>query len=174
MLKNPVLPLMATLLLAAHGAAQSGGWIKYASPEGRYEVGLPNQPKLGSQEITTAGGDKLQQYTAIAGDQTHAFGTAYFDYPVGTTFSLDKARDGMIEHVHGTLLREDSISLGGSPGRQLKVLATIGQAEFITVARLYDIKRRIYVLQCIFPKAEEGPTATQACDKFFDSLKVSN
>ena len=59
------------------------------------------------------------------------------------------------------------------PGRAVKIAAkTENGLDFINRARLYDINRRIFVLQCLVPVSDEGPGAIQICDKFFDSFRV--
>ncbi len=155
------------------GFQGSSEWVKYNSPEGRYSVLVPTQPKLTTQETTASTGEKVPQYLASSPDGNGVFMVGHFDYTTEITFSLDKARDGMVTAMNATLLGEDSISLGGSPGRQLKLLAKAAdQQEFIVRARFYDVGRRVYVLQCIFPKAEDSLGVVDKAEKFFQSFKV--
>src|SRR5216683_761344 len=132
----------------------SSEWIKYTSEEGRYTVSLPVQPKITTQEATTAEGQKFPQHLASViepGDV--AYVTGYFDEVPGTVFSADAARDGMMQRVNGTLISEKSISLGAYPGRDLRVLArAAGGGEYIVRARLYEAEKRIYVIQFIVKK----------------------
>lgn len=147
--------------------------FRYTSPEGRYTVMLPNQPTLSSQNATTADGAPMTQYMAQVADGMGMLMIAYFDYAGDVVFSLDKGRDGMINSINGTLLDEHSMSLGGAPGRQIKVAARTEQGmEFIDRARFYDVKPRVYVLQCIFPKSMDGAAIAERCDQFFDSFRV--
>jgi hypothetical protein len=123
---------------------------RYSSLEGRYSVLLPKEPNLSTQQIS-----------------------GYFDYANDITFSLDKGRDGMVNAIKGTLLDEHSMSLGGAPGRQIKVVAKTEQGlEFIDRARFYDVKPRVYVLQCIIPKSLDSSAVAERCDQFFDSFRV--
>ena len=148
-------------------------WFTYTSAEGRYSVALSEQPKLTSQNITAASGDKLIQYMASAPVGVGIVMVGYFDYPTTVVFSLDEASNGMVKSLQGTLLGEESISLGGSPGRQIKIGAKTGSGtDFIDRARFYDVSRRIYVLQCLFPKSDDGERTAQTCDQFFDSFKA--
>ena len=115
----------------------------------------------------------MLQYMAGASAEPTYLMVGYFDYPPSNTFSLSAARDGMVSSLHGTLLDDESISLGGSPGRAVKIAAnTETGLDFITRARFYDINRRIYVLQCLVPVSDEGQAAIQTCDQFFDSFRV--
>ena len=176
-MKRTLATLTILLVSAAVSAGQEHketgqtpqGWIKYTSAEGRYNVSLPQQPTLSTEETTASTGEKLPQYMALVTEGNGGYMVAYFDYPSDMTFSLDKARSGMVEGIHGTLIGEESISLGGSPGRQVRIEAKYSSGEvFIDRVRFYDVNRRIYVLQCIVPKTE----AVNQCEKFFDSFKV--
>lgn len=147
--------------------------FRYTSPEGRYSVLVPKQPTLSSQQISAPDGTPIPQYMAMVADGNGMLMIAYFDYASDVVFSLDKGRDGMLQSINGTLLDEHSISLGGAPGRQIKVAARTEQGmEFIDRARFYDVKPRVYVLQCIFPKSMDSAAIAERCDQFFDSFRV--
>lgn len=149
-------------------------WIKYTSTEGRYSVSLPAQPKLRTQEATTATGEKFPQYmAAVVEPGDVAFIIGYFDIVPGTVFSADAARDGMLNRIGGQLLSESVISLGGYPGRELRVLAKpSGESEYLVRARFYETDKRIYVLQFIFPKSLENEAMAAKAMKYFDSFQV--
>jgi len=166
--------LLVLFVSAAVVAAQaSGDWIKYTSAEGRYSVSLPHEPKVSTQDSTAASGEKLVQFRAMALDGNGGFLVGYFDYGRGLTFSLDEARDGIVANLHATVLGEDQIRLGSSAGKQLKFLAKVDAGEeVLDRARMYNVRRRIYILQCIFPKAEDGPEVISRCEKFFDSFRI--
>lgn len=147
--------------------------FRYTSPEGRYTVLLPKAPNLSTQQISAPDGSPIPQHMAMVPDGTGLLMIGYFDYASDVVFSLDKGRDGMITAIKGTLLDEHSMSLGGSPGKQIKVAATTEQGfEFIDRARFYDVKPRVYIMQCIFPKAMDSAAIAERCDQFFDSFRV--
>lgn len=171
--------VIATLfiLLSAPGALSiqnSTEWIKYTSLEGRYTVSLPAQPKVSTQQATTADGEKFPQYLAAVIEPSDvAYMTGYFDYVPGTVFSADAARDGMVQRVNGTLISEKSISLGAYPGRDLKVLARApGGSEYIVRARLYEAEKRVYILQFVVPKALDSEEMSGKGVKYLDSFQV--
>jgi hypothetical protein len=165
--------VLSILVISAFAiAGQTKEWIKYESPEGRYSVLVPVEPTVSKQDATSGNGDPLAQYLASAPDGNGVFMIGYFDYLPAMTFSLDKARDEMVTAMSATLLGEEVVSLGGSAGRSLKLLAKASDGqEFIDRARIYDVAKRVYVVQCIFPKSEEGPAVLGKCDKFFASFK---
>jgi hypothetical protein len=152
---------------------QSDSLLRYTSPEGRYSVLLPAQPNLSSQQVNAPDGTPMTQYLATATGNMGMVMIGYFDYAADVVFSLDKARDGMVTSIKGTLLDEHSMSLGGAPGRQIKVSASTEQGmEFIDRARFYDVKPRVYVLQCITPKSADSAAIAEKCEQFFDSFRV--
>ena len=164
--------LVFLMLGLANGFQSAAEWVKYDSKEGRYSVLMPEQPKLASQEATSATGDKLTQYRASAADSNSLYFVGYFDLLPNNTYSLDKGRDGMVNAINGKLISEEAISLSGYAGRELKVSATDGVNEFLVRARLYEIGGRVYILQHAFLKSVDSPTLAVKTTKFFDSFKV--
>ena len=182
----------AAILFLSLGVAPGFGiqkpaeWVTYTSSEGRYSVSLPAQPKLSTQEAATADGQKFRQYLAsVVEPGDVAFLVGYFDSVPGTVFSADAARDGMLKEIDGTLISETAISLGGYPGRALKVVAKPAPAppapgeapakavDYIVHARFYEVDRRVYVLQIIFPKALEDDALAAKVTRYFDSFQVA-
>lgn len=148
-------------------------WIKYTSTAGRYSVLLPAEPTIGSQEATSSDGVKFTQYKASVVSSDVAYMIGYFDYPADTTFTLSKARDGMVEGVKGTLASERSISLGGFPGLELRVSAKDETgAEYDIRSRIYDIDHRVYVVQFIARESTPLEIVDPKAAKYFDSFQV--
>ena len=147
-------------------------WINYSSPEGRYSVRLPQQPKISTQESTNSAGLKFTQYMATAEDSGRLFMIGYFDYPAA--FDIDKARDGVVQKLKATLLSENDLTLAGYPGREIKMSAkeTDG-SEFLIRARIYAVKNRAYFVQFIIGSTDTAPTAVAAATKYFDSFSVT-
>ena len=146
---------------------------RYISDAGRYSVRMPSEPKLSSQNTTGPTGEQFTQYIAMAADSTMLFMVGYFDYSSNIVFNLDKARDGMIDSIKGTLLDNQAISLGGKPGQQVRISGTTDEGvDFVERARFYDINPRVYVLQCIVFKSQDSPAAADRCEQFFDSFRV--
>ncbi len=167
---------LLVLLIAALPFALQGqtGWIKYNSPEGRYSVLFPGEPKLTTQDTTAATGEKMLQYLAMSSDSGAVYMVGYFDSAANMTFSFDKARDGFVAAVKGTLLAEKAISLDGNPGRELKVLAKISEAdELIMMVRFFQAGMRIYVIQLIVPKSSEAATSAEKNVNYFDSFQIT-
>jgi len=174
--------LTASLLANAQQTAQQPDkWINYTSPEGRYSVSFPEQPKLKTQESATADGEKFPQYLALASDAQITFLVGYFDVAPGSIFSGDLARDAMVKKVAGNLISERGITLGAIPGRDLNVALKLSvpaaegeperQIDYVDRMRVYEADKRIYILQAFFPKAMESDVAARVA-KYFDSFQV--
>src|SRR4051812_9671098 len=115
MKKSLVACLLLMIATVANGFQTASQLVKYVSVEGRYSALLPKQPDLNTQEGTLATGEKITQYMARAADSDSMYTVNYWDVPPGNTFSLDKAREGAVAAVKGTLLSNEAISLGGYP-----------------------------------------------------------
>ena len=137
----------------------------------RYNVLLPGQPSVDSQEVTTASGEKFTQYKATVSSGQTIYMIGYFDYPPSTVFAFDTARDRMMAGVKATLLSERSIRLGGSPGREVRLLMEILGDDYLMVARFYDVNLRVYVIQFITPKSDETGVEERST-RYFDSFQV--
>lgn len=174
MRKAALAPALLLLCVApALGLQAPAGWIKYSSAEGRYNVLLPAQPTITSQDATAATGEKFKQYMAATHDDQNVYMIGYFDYTPSMTFSFDEARNGMLKAINGTLVAESAISLGGRPGRDLKVAAKSPDGmDFIVRARYYDMGGRVYVLQIITRKTNEAAAYSDTASRFLDSFEV--
>lgn len=151
----------------------SSEWIKYNSPNGRYSIMVPSEPKLTRQETVSSGGKKITQYRATASEANFAVFVGYYDYASAMTYSLNQARDGIIERT-GTLLSESKISLEGHPGLEMNVsVKRPDGTEFLVRVRIYDVDRRVYVLQFIIPRSEDDKVSAEKAARYFDSFRVT-
>lgn len=151
----------------------SGDWIKYDSPKGRYSVLVPGEPRLSRQEILTSSGKKVTQYRATASESNFAVFVGYYDYASAMRYSLNQARGGIVASL-GTLLSESEISLGGHPGLEMNISAKRPDGtEFLVRVRIYDVDRRVYVLQFIIPRSEDNDVSAQKATRYFDSFRLT-
>src|SRR5687768_9476667 len=151
----------------------SSEWIRHQSDAGRYSILFPVQPALSTHQSSTAAGNKITQYRATATDGRATFLIAYYDYSSGTTFSFERARNGMVGKLKGTLLNERAIALDGHQGRDLKIsVKGPDGTELIDRARLYDIGRRVFVLQVITVKSEDDIVAAEKAERYFASFQI--
>lgn len=165
--------VLLALMTAALPFALQGqtDWIKYNSPEGRYSVLLPGEPKTSTQEAAASTGENFTQYMAASEDSIAVYMVGYFDVAPNMTFSFEKARDGFIAAVKGTLLSEKVISLGGYPGREANVTANGGSGtEYLILVRFYQVEKRIYVIQFIVAKSADAAISAVKSAKYFNSF----
>ena len=156
-------------------ASIPSGWVRYNSADGRYNVALPTQPKLSTQDSQTADGVKFLQYMATSSTDAEVCLIGYFDRVPGTTFSLDKARDGFVNAIKGTLISENNITLAGQPGLEARVEGTGSDgAQYVLRVRIYNMGTRIYVVQFIAAKADaDSPIRKRNAAQYFASFTVS-
>ena len=168
--------LCLVLILSAAFAvnAQTKPWTPYSSAEGHYSVSFPSEPTVKTDEAQDASGGKLVQYFATASEGNAVFMITYFSYGKGSTLSLETAREGIVQASHGTIESNEAITFEGSPGIAFKLAgkASTG-ADYIDRARLYDVNRNVYILQCIAPKDDDSAALVEKCDKFVNSFKLS-
>ncbi|MEP6786839.1 MAG: hypothetical protein ABJB40_00305 [Acidobacteriota bacterium] len=163
--------LLFCVAVFAHG--QTGGkWIQYDSVEGRYSVLLPGDPSIGQQEAIDSDGNRYQQHKSSAFEDACLFLIGYYDYEKPTRFSFKKAQNGIIANAKGTLISEDAIDLGGIRGHELKFSTTRDGISYLVRARLYNVGERVFVVQCIYPKNDDGPAIDAKAAKFFNSFIV--
>lgn len=161
--------IVATL---AFGVQKPDDWIKYTSTEGRYTVSLVAQPKVTSQESNNSEGLKFTQYMASVGNGASYYMVAYFDLDPGVTYSLEKARDGMLKAVNGTLVSEGPINLDGNSGRELLASVTADGLDYLVSARVYHVDSRVYILQFLRAKSVDDKASAANGAKFFDSFQL--
>lgn len=151
------------------------GWVRYNSADGRYNIAMPTQPKLSTQNSQTADGVKFLQYMATSSTDSEACLVGYFDRAPSTTFSLDKARDGFVNAIKGTLISENNITLAGQPGLELRVEGTGSDgALYVLRVRIYNMGTRIYVVQFISAKSDaDSPIRKREAAQYFASFTVS-
>ena len=130
---------------------------QYSSAKGRFNILVPADPKLSKQEIFTGDGKKVTQYRVSASDANFAVFAAYYDYSSGMSYRLEQGRDSIVRTT-GTLLNERRINLEeGHPGLELNISAKRPEGiEFLVRVRIYDVDRRVYVLQFIIPRSEDN------------------
>lgn len=151
----------------------SGEWIKYNSPKGRYSVLVPGEPRLSRQEVLTSNGKKVTQYRATASESNFAVFVGYYDYSSAMTYSLNHARDNIIASL-GTLLSQSEIGLDGHPGLEMNISAKRPDSiEFLVRVRIYEVDRRVYVLQFIIPRSEDNAISAETATRYFASFRIT-
>jgi hypothetical protein len=162
------------LLLLSGVAYAQPAWRELRSTEGRFAAKFPGTPQQMTKPMRTAMGNLTARLFLLEAKDQPFYAIAYVDYPKEKITGkkadelLDGARDSAVTNVGGKLAGEQKITLGGFPGRELRVEKIRG--DMILVCRLYLVDERLYQALVVMPRAKESPEAIQP---FFDGFAIS-
>ena len=140
-------------------------WINYTSPEGRYAVSLPSQPKVDTDQATKA-------YRAMSTSLSAVFLVEYLDLGTDSTFSIDDTlKGGMNEN--STILARNPINIAGFPGNQLIESKKDSSGDTVMETRITKVGARVYFVVFGYPKSMESDAIKAKGTKFFDSFHLS-
>ncbi len=144
-------------------------WSEFRSDEGRFSVLMPEKPSLQKTTNETPQG-RFEQHVFLVTHMPFVCMVAYADLPRKLLVSnnadglFDLIRDQFIQQAGGKLATENSLSLDGHPGRDIKVHLFHGELRL----RLFLVGDRLYqVALTTLEKSEE-----EALNKFFGSFKL--
>ena len=166
--------LLSTTL--AYGTQTKTEWIRFTSPEGRFSVLLPHEPKF-EAVITDPQVKEVTNYRYTELEDGYGFICEYYD--VSSTGAdleafLDVTRDGIIRGAAATKVGEDKINLGDYPGRELALAFTVNNATNITArTRIFIVGKRLYSLTYMHLKDADTKLALETGTKFFSSFKIT-
>ena len=166
---------------AAYGSGSAGNelytqtdWIKFNSPEGRFSVLLPHEPKFESVAATETSGITNYRYSDI--ESGYGFICEYFDVPSAgddVQSFLDTTRDGILKGAGATKVSEEKISLNSYPGRELQMSFTLKEGtEIIARTRIYLVDKRLYSITFMNVKSMDSALVADYAKKFFASSEV--
>jgi hypothetical protein len=145
-------------------------WVKFSSPEGRFEILMPGEPVSGKViEL------QLPNFTArvhpFSALRPPSFGLmcGYADFPFtpeNTNDVFDRTRDGSIRGVQGKLITEENLILGGYSGRRFR--STAHGNSFID-EEMYLVGQRLYLITVL--SKTENPDKN--INKVFDSFRFT-
>ncbi|HBB86672.1 MAG TPA: hypothetical protein DC047_03545 [Blastocatellia bacterium] len=148
-------------------------WIKFVSPEGRFSLLLPRMPKV--DVVTDPTDPKLTHNRFSELEDGYGFVIEAFDnvlISVPETY-LDGASKGIVDTIHGSLIRENKISLDGYPGRELEFSLTANdETTFAGRTRLYAVGNSFYSMSFVWRTDIDKTQASKIGDKYFSSIKI--
>ena len=156
----------------ALGIQADSDWVKFTSPEGRFSLLVPHEPKL--EVVTDPTNAKLTHNRFSEFEQSYAFVIEYFDNVItgDPEKYLDQARDGIMSAINGTLVRENKISLDGYPGRELELSLTAKSGTVVSGrTRIYAGGSNFYSMSYVWRKDMDEPLASKIGEKYFSSIK---
>jgi FimV-like protein len=162
------------LFLLRDQLSSDAGWREFAPEEGRFSILVPRTPRKTTETTETQIGTiDTHIFVVTHGDFTYIM--VYNDFPQRLINSSDSramlngARDGAVESLGGRLLSENSISINGFPGRELKVKVSEGPYTSVAQVRIYLVRNRLYQIYAIAPEARASSPDVK---KFLDSFKL--
>jgi hypothetical protein len=142
-------------------------WVRFSSPEGRFEILMPGEPVTGKViEL------RLPKFTA----ELHPFSAlrlpslglmcGYADFPFApenTNEIFDRTRDGSIGGVDGKLITEGNLTLGGYSGRRFRSTA---QGNSFIDEEMYLVGRRFYLITVLSKTESPDKNINKVLDSF--------
>ena len=158
----------------AYGIQADTEWIKFTSPEGRFSVLLPHEPKF--EAITDPGIKEVANYRYTELETGYGFICEYYDVTsTGADLEsfLDITRDGILRGAGATKVGEEKISLDGYPGRELELSVPVENGAGVNVlTRIFIVGKRIYSLSYLRAKDMDPKVAAETAAKFFSSFQA--
>jgi hypothetical protein len=170
-------PLVSVQLNVVAAAVQTETpWIKFSSPEGRFSVLLPKEPKFESVAATDSSGITNYRYSDL--ESGYGFICEYFDVEstgADAQHFLDVTRDGIVRGAGATLVGEEKISLKTNPGRELHMSLKVNEGTEITIlTKIYLVDKRLYSLTFLHVTSMEATVAADRGKKFFSSFELKS
>ncbi len=149
-------------------------WIKFSSPDGRFSVLLPHEPKF--ESVAASDTSRITNYRYSDLENGYGFICEYFDVEsTGADLQhfLDLTRDGIVSGANATKLGEEKITLDTYPGRELQLLLKVNEGVEITgLTRIYLVDKRLYSLTFLRLKTMEATVGADLGRKFFSSFEL--
>lgn len=180
----PIVVLLVTSLASAFQEPEP--WRTFNSPEGKFSLLMPTEPKVKVQEVDSAVG-KLTLYTYASSNKVAYMMASYGDYPkepadaANAEKVLDDVREGVLKSIGGEVISGNKIVLKGRasagaavleyPGREFAAKKTGQDSEVVYNWRVYLVGRRLYQLAAVTNKAD---AASPDVPKFLTSFQLSN
>ena len=173
-MKLVIAALIVCLVVTSFAAATQPEWVTFNSPEGRFSIQFPQQPRADVQELDVAG-SKIPVYVYTAGSSTVSYVALFADYPSAPEEDrlqrvLDALRDDLVVKLEARLNDESKITVDGNAGRQFLMTKTDG-SELIYQWRAFVVGRRMYQVAASYYKRD---SKSRELPKYFDSFHLLN
>ena len=186
-LRVPIIVLLlASIASAFQEPAPSAPWQTFNSPEGRFSVVVPTEPKAEVREVDSVVG-KLTLYSYASSSEAAYLMVSYGDYPNEPADAaiaekvLDGVREGVLKSIGGEVISASKIVLKGRassgaplieyPGREFTGNKIQDGSEIYYSWKVYLVGRRLYQLAAITNKAN---ATSPDISKFLTSFQVTN
>lgn len=161
-----LLVLFSVVLVCA--AQSEAEWVKFTSPEGKFSLLLPKEPK---REIVS---DPTPHSKLEATGDGYVFIVEYFENVTMTDPEkyLDEAQKDIVEALSTPLVRETKISLDSYPGRELEFEMTAQNGtKVLASTRIYAVNGSFYSMS--FVRRADLDASAEMKTKYFSSIKFT-
>ena len=166
--RPPKLPPNATTPTTPPNNANTGGWARFTSDEGRFSVAMPGVPE---DQVETKPSDHGPYTTRlfVLRHQSNVFLIGYVDYDPSFNFNrqaeLEMNRDNFIKGIKATLMTTRSLTIDGYQVIEF----TAENEQRLFTSRVYMVGRRPYQIVVGSPK---GTDDSVTINRFFNSFKI--
>ena len=148
-------------------------WQAFSASDKSFSALFPSKPEAEDQQVPLDAGGIAVAHTFVATpEKTASYGLTYYDDPRLATETieeeLNRARDGSIAKVQGSIIGERHLAIQGHEARDIDARAT---GNSLITMRLIAVGQRLYLLMVV-DTARQKPDSKNI-QKFFDSLKLS-
>lgn len=160
-------------LFANVGRADDEELTKFTSKAGKFSVSLPGKPMEQTKKVPAGGMDIDMFMFIVAPSDDRVYLVTYSDYDKALVTDdnkdaiLDGAAKGSITNLKGKTLKNEEITIGKHPGRELLVeLPNKSQYR----AQIYLVNNRLYQVVALGPKSF---VKSETTDDYFKSFKLA-
>lgn len=161
--------LMLAVLLVS---CQMADFKEFTSQEGGFSVLMPGTPEEQTEQVDTLN-ELIDMHNFAASKGDVGYIVTYGDFPFSVTRVntpeklLKDLQNSVMGFGKGVQLEEKDITLGGYPGKELKVESADG--KYIIYHRMYMVGERLYQVLASAPKGQES---SKDIPEFLDSFKL--
>lgn len=155
----------------------TGGWQKFVSKEGKFEILMPDEPQSdeGEDELPHYGKYKSLEYTSDGVNSDFIVTVAEFskDFdPAPKSALVAEMANGEIANSTRTI-QDVSVNVLGQPGRKVTLYVDkfvyVDHIKYVSQIMVFWVGKRFYMLQAkTNSMSEKSPEA----EKFFNSFKI--
>jgi hypothetical protein len=158
--------LVISVMLTTVASAQTGGWTKFSSTEGRFSVLMPLEP-VRSEEVKETPVGKVSMHFFTTRGEAGIFIVAYADYAISDPKrELDANRNSFLKGMKATLISESDIKLEDNPGRDIRAVRDALSIR----SRIYLVGKRYYQVVALTPATLPGNVEA---DRFLSSFELA-
>jgi hypothetical protein len=127
-------------------------WKTFTSPQGRYSITMPGQPKILSKDLKLNDDETTQMWFAVGQESENSmtfYASAYMDFPLSGSVdkslaqsALDAGIQNLINSGNRQELGRSRFALDGHPAQEVRYRSPRGTGR----ARAFLVKNRLYIL----------------------------